>query len=298
MASKNKFVKSRLLEINVAYHCNLRCKACSHFSPISDVYFVDYKKLSRELSILAKSFRADFIELEGGEALLHPDLLNVIKAARNCGISSKIRVSTNGTNLTKISGDIWKNVDEFMVSNYRNRIKKSDINAIKRIAKTYNTRVVFLDYIRFRIPYSEKGTGNKKLIKRIYKTCQIAHLWKCYTFDNGYFYKCPLAIFIPKHLGKYFKYPHIDGLKVNGTLNFQKKLQKYLNSKTPLNSCKYCLGTVGNLIKHSQCKPKLWRKIQNHKTEDLVDILQLRIIENFNPREDPMCLKMGSDINS
>ena len=36
------------VEVQIADHCNLNCKYCSHFSPIADTHFYDLKQYEKE----------------------------------------------------------------------------------------------------------------------------------------------------------------------------------------------------------------------------------------------------------
>ncbi|OGS22113.1 MAG: hypothetical protein A3J83_03845 [Elusimicrobia bacterium RIFOXYA2_FULL_40_6] len=283
-----KYIRGRILEVNLAYHCNLSCSACAHFSPICKKHFADPDKIISELKEFAKYYRADCVGLLGGEPLLHPEIAGIARLVKVTGITKKIRVFTNGLILWKMSDEFWKNVDEIFVSIYPGKEMSSEhLLFCKTKAKKFNVNLELLYTSYFRMPYTEIGTNNKQLTQRIYKTCQFAQRLNCYTLENGYFYKCPLALFIPMFMKNRFKNPIVDGIKATS----KKDILDYLKSEEPLKSCKFCLGSVGKLFKHRQCGPANWRNFQKQKTEKLIDLEQLKILEYINPDEDFGCLK-------
>ena len=83
-------INKSLCEINVVHHCNLSCRGCTHLSPIWSKVFVDPKTLLADLRTLAGFYRAEKVGLMGGEPLLHPDILAVMGAVRESGITSAL----------------------------------------------------------------------------------------------------------------------------------------------------------------------------------------------------------------
>ncbi len=46
------------LETHLVDHCNLNCKGCSHFSPLSSPNFADYNQFTKDLTRLSELFKA------------------------------------------------------------------------------------------------------------------------------------------------------------------------------------------------------------------------------------------------
>ena len=136
-----------------------------------------------------------------------------------------------------------------------------------------------LEVRSFRESYSEIGTNDRGLIKRIYDTCLIVHRWKCHNIESGYFFKCPQAVFLPGKLEGRFPSHHIDGLKIEDSPSFGEDLRAYLESPYPLAACKHCLGTVGKPFTHSQVKCSERRQFQQARLEDMVDMKLLADLE-------------------
>lgn len=273
---KNGKIQAKACELNVVHHCNLSCRACSHLSPMAKKFFVDPEKVLNDLSLLSKYYHPQRISLIGGEALLHPDLLDVVNAVRQSGISECIRVVTNGLLLWKMPKLFWQSVDQVHISLYpSHRISVEQLKLFQQQAREHGVALElrYIDY--FREPYAELGTEDIHLIHRIYSTCQIAHIWDCHTVCEGYFYKCPPSVFIPRFLQG--KSGTNDGLKLANSETFGNDLLSFLLAKDPLESCRYCLGTVGKQLPHMEVSSRI--SPTPRPTEDLVDWKYLEKLE-------------------
>jgi cyclic pyranopterin phosphate synthase len=266
-------VTSNYCEISVADHCNLSCRGCNRLSPVLSKEFIDPDVLRDDLRILSKNYHADQIRLLGGEPLLHPKILDIIAIARESGIANQINICTNGLLLWKMPDEFWKALDRVDVSVYPDReMTPGQLRICHEKSQRWGTLLVSDIKNRFRESYSEVGTNDSGLIKRIYDTCLIVHHWHCHNIDRGYFYKCPQAIFLPKMLHDKFPSPNIDGLRIVDSPSFGADLRAYLDSPDPLASCKHCLGTVGKRFGHSQVKRSEWRQYQQTNLEEMVDM--------------------------
>jgi hypothetical protein len=266
-------------ELNVAHHCNLVCRGCSHLSPWMKRTFIDPQSVYDDLVQLAKYYRPTRVTLLGGEPLLHPVLHEVAAAVRASHITDYVTVTTNGTLLGRMSDQFWSAVDEVRVSIYPG--KELTAETYRRAAETARQHgVVFKvrHYARFAEPFSATGTGDATLTRRIYRTCLIAHLWQCNTVDNGYFYKCPPSLFIPKLLhADDVESIRRDGLRIADTPDFGKRLHAYLNSPEPLQACTNCLGTAGKTFAHTQ--QSRHELAEQRPSKDLIDWTYLRVEE-------------------
>lgn len=277
---KFSLIKSQYCEIDVAPHCNLSCRGCMHLSPVWSKEFIDPEVLRSDLGTMAKFYHTRYLGLVGGEPLLHPDILSVIAAVRESKISDRVSVTTNGVLLWKMPDEFWKAVDKVKVSVYPGKEMTPKQGRIcYQKARQNNTSLHMSIKGSFQESYSEVGTNDRKMIKRIYDTCLIIHRWECHNIKEGYFYKCPQAVYLPKMLDGKFPSPHIDGIKIDDSPTFGEELRSYLESPHPLASCKYCLGSVGKSFAHSQVKRSEWRQLQQAKLEDMVDMELLTALE-------------------
>src|SRR4051812_36441009 len=111
VAEGGKILNGRV-EVNIAEHCNLSCRSCSHLSPVMPRKYVDPSSLQHDLDALAAVYHAGSVRLLGGEPLLHPGLLSVIEVAAESGIADEVAVITNGVLLPRMPIEFWATVDE------------------------------------------------------------------------------------------------------------------------------------------------------------------------------------------
>lgn len=288
-SQENGKIPIRILELNIAHNCNLKCRRCSHLSPAADSYFMQPVQLLNDLKLLAKYVQPQQIRLLGGEPLLHPELLAIIDAVKDSGISGSIRVVTNGILLAKMPDIFWQKIDQLQITLY------PGIQIAAHMLKRYRLRAekfgVFMSlrYVnRFREAYAEAGTTDNKLIKRIFSTCRITHVWGCYTIHEGYFYRCSLSLLFPLYLDSMKLPDHTaDGLQLEASPDFRNRLRNFLKSQKPLAACRFCLGSVGKrFFPEQETKAPA---AAGRSTEDLLDRRYLKFYElvgnhSFAPR--------------
>jgi organic radical activating enzyme len=273
------------LEVVIAAHCNLRCRACAYLSPVMPVMTVPPATIQRDLAALARHYHASEARVLGGEPLLHPQLVPVLQAIRASGVSDTIRVITNGLLLARMPASFWHLADEVSVSVYPGR--QPDDNAVAAaadMAERHGVRLRLKYFHYFRESYSESGARDATLVERIYRTCQTANVWRCNTVLNGHLYRCPQSAFLPSIInqpGSRDSSP--DGLRITDSPDFAKQLLEFLESPEPLLACGNCLGSVGRLFTHCQMPRSLWRAQQQDHTEELVDWDHLDALER-NPQ--------------
>lgn len=87
----------------------------------------------------------------------------------------------------------------------------------------------------------------------VFKTCQIAHVWNCHILQDGALYLCapaaPPASIAPD-----------ERCALEPVADLRDRLERFLNRTEPLAACRTCLGSVGNLIPHSQANAKTWHQ--------------------------------------
>lgn len=105
------------LEVHVVDHCNLNCRCCSHYSPVSEPWFLTPEDLSKNLSLLSPKGAALFkdIRLLGGEPLMNPELISIMKIVREKFRTQNISVVTNGILLNSMPEEFWDACREFNI---------------------------------------------------------------------------------------------------------------------------------------------------------------------------------------
>jgi organic radical activating enzyme len=258
-------------EINVAEHCNLSCRGCSHLSPVAPRALADPAEVRADLTALARHYRVDVVRLLGGEPLLHPDLEAVIAAVRESGIGERVCVVTNGLLLARMEPAFWQAVDRIELSLYPDRSPNaSQMAKIRDRAREYAVDLCPTRVDKFRQSYSEIRNDDPGLVARIYSSCKIVHAFRCHTVAHGVLYRCPQSYFIPKILGGGFEGgARVDGITIRDEADFGDQLLEYLNSETPPLSCANCLGSAGRQFDHVQIRRGDFRQAQNRPVAEM-----------------------------
>lgn len=265
-----KVINPRGLEINVVEHCNLSCRACSHASPMLRRADADPDRVHSDLRLLAQSYSPAFVKVLGGEPLLHRELPRLLDRIRESGITDRIILTTNGVLLHRKGAELWGRIDSLEMSEYPGHeptIEQYELIADR--ARTHGVNVCVNRFERFRESYSEVGTHDEDLVEDIFDTCQMAHEWFCHTVHEGNFYLCPQSLFLPR-IGVAHAGPP-DGLPIETDEGFASLLLAYIERRSPLNSCRNCLGSVGKLLPHQQVRRNAWQQPQQIPVEDLLD---------------------------
>lgn len=247
---RNDRIFTETIEINATWHCNIRCRWCSHASPDLNEQYADPASIATSLTILAKFLRADHLRILGGEPLLHPDLNKLIRTVRSTGISNKVRVLTNGLMLHRASNEFWELVDEVHISVYPSTAKVIENHkaALRATAEAHNVALMLKNFDHFRVSYRAES-DDYNLTERIYRTCQIANLWRCLTLHDGNLYRCPQAVFLQALSNHALGGQKVEYLEID-SIGSAKEIEQWLYRETALNSCTSCTGSAGKLVPH------------------------------------------------
>ncbi|CCG56886.1 ABC transporter [Brachyspira pilosicoli WesB] len=232
-----------VVEISLAYHCNLNCYSCMHFSQLAsekyydiEVFEKDIKRLSELTNGLINTFH-----LMGGEPLLNKNCKDYFYILRKYFKNSSIWLVTNGVLLLKQDENFWlsckNNNIEIHPTKYPINI---DWDNIKKICLNYNIPLVFYNnenIIKESIKVDLDLSGNQDTFSQ-FMNCLGAN--NCIQLDNGKLFTCSISAYI-NYFNKYFnenipitEYDYIDIYKVN---NYNEILF-FLSKPIPL--CKYC----------------------------------------------------------
>lgn len=248
------------LHIILAAHCNLNCKSCDVFSPVSSEEFLDLLLFKKDLMKI-KELAADQLQkliFLGGEPLLYPDIIDVIDFSTKLFPEAKKAISTNGILLEKQSRDFWltaqKSKTTLLVSKYPINIDRAKY---EKIAQKYGVKIqyVYMNANKFYDlnsheiidnNYNQKGfewgrpildlSGSQDYIEKRYTCRRINNI----TYIRGNLYSCKVHAHI-KAINDYFKLKipitNDDYIKVADVKSLQ-EIEEFLNAPKPL--CKYC----------------------------------------------------------
>lgn len=244
--------------IALASHCNLNCKYCDTYSPLSKQEFATYDQVIKDLKKMKKllndtnHFDGGFI---GGEALLNPELEKIIEKIIKLFPNGQKTILTNGLLLNNKGDYFWDLMKraniEFGITHYPIKIdrkkyeelaKKHDVKITYHYVQSnklydLNTRqVIHNNYNQDGFQWSQNIidlTGSQEI-----KTdCQHKGI---ITYARGNIYACYVHAHInafKEYFNKDIKITEEDYLKVQDI----KTKEEYFNFlETPKPLCKYC----------------------------------------------------------
>jgi GTP 3',8-cyclase len=247
------------LEYNLADHCNLSCRECSHFSPYLRKYSASIESFERDLSRLAEVYRVHRFRFVGGEPLLNREILRFVQAVRASGIATQIEVVTNGLLLDRLDEQVLRHLDSIAVSAYPAAGDLGPaLRATQALCDRYGVHLQVEHIDRFRRMQVPERISDESFVRTIFNSCLIAHTWSCQTFYEGFFYLCSRPIYTDSYLQKVGAAPghfrQVDGIALHKP-ELGARLRAYLRATKPLSACQYCLGTVGKYEPHTQLDP-------------------------------------------
>jgi MoaA/NifB/PqqE/SkfB family radical SAM enzyme len=181
-------------EIHITDHCNLNCKGCAHFSNLCKPTFADLDEFTDEMRLMASKFSAVHqIYLLGGEPLLHPQVADFVRVARDAFPQTRIYLMTNGTLVTKMDESFWDALADtgviLLCDSYPIGLPVEEIDAlgVKHGAKVEWTeqREEF-----FKIPIDPDGGHDAEYS---FRNCQGFN--NCPILRNGRLYPCAYIAF-------------------------------------------------------------------------------------------------------
>ena len=239
-SKKKKLLK---FQVNVADHCNLNCKGCTAFSPLSQETYLDLNVFEKDCGRISEltEGKIELIDLLGGEPLLHPEINKIMEISRRHFTIGDINIITNGILLTRMPLDFWQKCHEYniniIISGYPIKL---DFPDIYKLAESCNVQLSIRGNpggkkIWNKVPFDLQGRQN---ILKNFKKCFGANF--CICLDKGKLASCPIPLLMPI-FNNYFKQnipvtdnDYIDIYKaktIDEVLDFLRK---------PIPMCAYC----------------------------------------------------------
>lgn len=232
------------IDLMVGQACELRCVGCTNgIGMLPRLPMFKTEEVIRDLADAARVMTAEKVCLLGGEALLHKDIVEIMQAARQSGISDVVQVLTNGIALHRQTDRFWEEVDWLKISIYPGRTPQENIDLAVRKQAEYGFE---LDYKPvaddpFRAVHT-KTMRTPEDAQRTFDGCWF----KTYTrkIEAGYFWRCCTSPSISQTLLGHS--PDVDGLRLaDVTLD---RLLGFLAQPEPTASCFRCHGNTGPVI--------------------------------------------------
>lgn len=189
-----------MFEVHLVDHCNLNCKGCSHFSPVSAKKITNLESFKKDMKRLVEILSSNDIRrirLLGGEPLLHPDAIEFIRITHESFPDAYVEFVTNGLLLLKQPLAFWDTCrlskTKIIVTRYPIPI---DTKGIEEKAKEHGVSLM--------VGPTHKFKSFKKLVFDLrgkqWKT--LSHLF-CFNYGytcqlkDGRFYPCSVAAYFP-----------------------------------------------------------------------------------------------------
>jgi MoaA/NifB/PqqE/SkfB family radical SAM enzyme len=239
-----------ILHIHLADHCNLNCRGCDNFSPLSPEVYADIAIVTADLARIAElsNGMAGEVQLLGGEPLLHPKVADFMPVARHFFPNSPIRLITNGILISKQTDAFWEacrvNKIEIVVTKYPIKL---DHEAIKEHVKQQgvafsfygNTEVVPKTMLLEPLDLNGRQEPTDSFLR-----CNRANY--CIALDNGKIYPCSLIPYVKYFNAKFstdLEVTSHDYMDVHKAGNITEILD-FMSKPVPF--CRYCnqKGTV------------------------------------------------------
>lgn len=248
-------VQTRALEYHIVDHCNLNCDQCCSFSPFLKAWTVDPVQFEKDLIEVSKYVRPTFLKIVGGEPLLHPDLINLLKIARRTGVAPKVSITTNAHFITKMPEEFWSNFEMLTVSIYPSPpVPKETLHFIRKKAREYGISVSWKVQDKF-VNMNRKEKSDYETARETFQGCWIHH--RCNSIKDGRFYSCTRPQYIQRFAKDPLKFKE-DGVDLysHPPEELAELIKAHLESTEPINSCYLCLGGNAELGTHRQLSPK------------------------------------------
>lgn len=233
-------------EVHLVEHCNLNCQGCNHYSPLAEKEFMDIEVFKRDFARMAELTGGDvkFINLLGGEPLLHNQLLDFFPIARQYFPNPTLNLVTNGILLPSQSEEFWEACKKYKITICVTKYPLKNINwdKIEEKLAYYDIPIVYWgvnknEPIKYSWLFPMDVDGNQDATTN-FLDCRDAN--KCIFLRDGKLFTCVEPPNI-HHFNKYFgtdikvtEKDYIDIYKVNDI----KEILDFLAKPIPF--CKYC----------------------------------------------------------
>lgn len=238
-------IKKIRFEINIAEHCNLNCVGCMNFSCIAEPELVDIEEFRRDFQRMGEIFNhvCDRIYLIGGEPLLHPETITLMKIARENFTYGTIELFTNGILLTRQKDEFWQACHDnnigITVTPYPIKL---EIEKIKSLAERFD--------VKFQWAWGMKENSRDIFTKEAiilsgdrdarlnFALCIRGN--NCITLSHGRLYTCPFAahvVHFNRKFGQNIIITEEDYVDIYKNFSAEEIFRKMAS---PVPACRYC----------------------------------------------------------
>ena len=230
------------IECNTVRHCSRKCTSCNHGSAIAKPWYMKPESLERDLKLLGRAAHFGFHCLQGGEVLLHPEVIDFMDIQERSGIANKYGILTNGDMLFKMTDEFWRKAAR---PNFEMRWSVYPYVTDEYLSEMTAKAASFgVDFRPGRIgAFKPMLTTHKDKGAHVFSICP----WRrCWTAHEGMFFHCPIAALFPEQFPERFAdgppSHTVDGYPLD-TIT-EEIIQGMIDRTVPLKTCEICTGAV------------------------------------------------------
>jgi sulfatase maturation enzyme AslB (radical SAM superfamily) len=270
---KNKKRELLRFDAHVAGHCNVNCKGCEHFSPLTPASFIEAEKYEsdcKRISELSGGKIAD-IALLGGEPLLNPRIIDIMRISRSYFPDGIIKIITNGKLLKNQTDEFWERcrlnniiiaISVYPVNiDYAFIIDKAAKHGVQ-IQFRGDVRIVSKDWRKLPIDYYSENWRKMPIDvnggqnpQKSNALCYASNF--CFQLAEGRLYKCWRIAYI-KYFNDYFnadlKVSEGDYIDIYQAKSIDEILDKL---RKPAPFCRYCKLDCTPVVKWAYSKKEI-----------------------------------------
>ncbi|MBU4556546.1 MAG: radical SAM protein [Actinobacteria bacterium] len=225
-------------EIHITDHCNLNCRGCGHFSNLCAPTYLDLDSFRFDMAALSAKVNVEQLFLLGGEPLLHPQVNDFIRVARERFPKARISLLTNGSLVMRQEPMFWHTLAEtrtiLLCDAYPIGLPVDEINA--RGAK-HDVVVEWTEKrdLFFKIPLDETGSQDASAS---YRRCSGIN--NCPMYKDGRLYPCAFTAYVDIFRERF----GVDGLRVAESDSISVRdsdgeaIMRFLGK--PVSFCRHC----------------------------------------------------------
>lgn len=230
-------------EVQLAEHCNLNCRGCTHYAPLAKPEFLDVEEYGRDIARLADLFDHEvrWIHLMGGEPLLHPEIVKVMRMTREAFPYGQIMVVTNGVLLGKMTDAFWQTCKEYDIEISATKYPiPCDYDAYESKAREKGVKFTFYNAgqrIKTLNRYPLSVAGHQH-VEDSFVRCFGSN--RCLTLRHGRIYGCDLAAHA-HHLIQAFQLPIHESRRDSIDIYEAQTPEEIMeHCAKPIPFCRYC----------------------------------------------------------
>lgn len=232
-----------LIDVMVGNACELRCVACTNGIGLLPMSIFPPDQVKRDIAAAAGVLHADVAVLLGGEPLMHPHLVYLMKITRESGIADRVRVLTNGIKLHKQPDAFWAELQDLRVSVYPGKTPPENVELARTKQADLGFELSFYDVATdpFRGVHTREARSDQSA-QQTWDGCWYRSNTR--KLEQGYFWRCCTS----PHLSKTVLGldASVDGLALDGIT--EDALAEFLGRGVFMESCRRCYGNTGPVV--------------------------------------------------